>query len=108
MENRTKTCLMLLVALGLAACVNQRELNKREIQKFLQTAAGEYTNAAGETLVMVPVHSRMIAMDTVYVERTTAAGTSGRIVSLELPSKGDKILQIAYVFVQQNQWLNLR
>jgi hypothetical protein len=101
-----KTCLVLLAATALGACVNQQELTKREIQKFMQQAVGEFKNEAGEQLVMVPVYSRMIGMDTVYVERTTAAGTSGRIVSLEVGKNG--IVQLAYVFVQQNQWRNLR
>ncbi len=103
---RTKTCLAALAALLLAACVNQQELTKREIQKFMQTSAGEFRNDAGEELVIVPVYSRMIGMDTIYVERTTAAGTSGRIVSLEVGKNG--IVQLAYVFMQQNQWRNLR
>ncbi len=108
MKTRTKIALFTLAAFTLAACVNQRELNKREIQRFMQTATGEFKNDAGEELIMVPVYSHMIGLDTIYVERPTAAGTSGRIVSLELPNKGDKILQLAYVFVQQNQWRNLR
>src|SRR5687767_13475802 len=97
MDYRMKTCLMLLVALTLAACVNQQERTKRDIQKFMQSSTGEYRNDAGEELVLVPVYSRMIGMDTVYVERTTAAGTSGRILSLEIGKNG--IVQLAYVFV---------
>jgi hypothetical protein len=102
----TKTCLVLLAATALGACVNQQERTKREIQKFMQTSTGEFRNDAGEELILVPIYSRMIGMDTIYVERTTAAGTSGRIVSLEVGKNG--IVQIAYVFVQQNQWRNLR
>ena len=74
----------------------------------MQTYAGEYRNEAGDVLFMVPVYSRMIGMDTIYVERTTAAGTSGRILSLEVSGDGSKIVQLAYVFQQQNQWRNLR
>src|SRR6187401_338179 len=72
MENVMKSCLVLLAAVTFAACVNQRELNKRQIQKFMQTSAGEYRNDAGEELIMVPVYSRMIGLDTIYVERTSA------------------------------------
>jgi len=103
-----KSCLVLLAAMTFAACVNQRELNKRQIQKYMQTWAGEYHNDAGEDLLMVPIYSRMIGLDTIYVERTTAAGTSGRIISLETSSDGSRIVQLAYVFQQQNQWRNLR
>src|SRR5262245_58837511 len=102
-----RSCLLLLTAAVFAGCVNQQELQKREIQRFLQTSAGEYRNDAGEELVIVPVYARMIALDTIYVERTTSAGTSGRIVSLE-PGSGDRPVQLMYVFVQQNQWRNLR
>ena len=108
MENVMKSCLVLLAAVTFAACVNQRELNKRQIQKFMQTSAGEYRNDAGEELIMVPVYSRMIGLDTIYVERTSAAGTSGRLLSLETSSDGSRIVQLAYVFQQQNQWRNLR
>jgi hypothetical protein len=100
--------MMLLAAMTFAACVNQRELNKREIQRSMQTYAGEYRNDAGDVLIMVPVYSRMIGMDTIYVERTSAAGVSGRIISLEISGDGSKIVQLAYVFQQQNQWRNLR
>ncbi len=106
MRSWTKYCLPALAVLTLGACVNQQEKTKREIQKFMQTSTGEYRNDAGEELVMVPIYSRMIGMDTIYVERTTAAGTSSRILSLEIGKKG--IIQLAYVFVQQNQWRNLR
>ncbi len=106
MRSWTKYCLPTLAVLTLGACVNQQEKTKREIQKFMQTSTGEYRNDAGEELVMVPIYSRMIGMDTIYVERTTAAGTSSRIVSLEIGKNG--IIQLAYVFVQQSQWRNLR
>ena len=100
--------LVLLLAVVIAACVNQRELRKRDIQRFLQTAHGEYRNAAGEDLIMVPVYARMIGIDTIYVERTTAKGTTGRLLSLEPSRDGKTILQLAFVFAQQGQWRNLR
>ena len=62
----------------------------------------------GETLFIAPVYARMIALDTVYVERTTAAGTSGRLVALEISGDGERVVQIAYVFTTQGQWRNLR
>jgi hypothetical protein len=109
MRSLTKSILLFLLGtVTLAACVNQRELNKRQIQRSMQTYAGEYHSDAGDVLIMVPVYSRMIGMDTIYVERTSAAGTSGRIISLEVSSDGSRIVQLAYVFQQQNQWRNLR
>jgi len=90
-----------------AACVNQRELTKRDIQKFMQTASGEYGNEAGDRLVLVPVYARMIGMDTMYLERTTKNGTTGRLLALEPSSDGEKFVQLSYVFTQQGQWRNL-
>ena len=106
MRRSMRVCVVTLLACA-AGCVNQRELTKRDIQKFLQTAAGEYQDAAGGKLFMAPVYARMIGLDTMYVERTTGAGTSGRLISLEI-GRNDKIVQLAYVFAQQNQWRNLR
>ena len=97
----------ILVAATLAACVNQQEKTKREIQKFLQVSAGEYVNSSGDTLMVAPVYARMIALDTIYVERTSGGGTSGRLIALEA-GRGGKILQLAYGFTQQGQWRNLR
>jgi hypothetical protein len=108
MHRLLTTCLLLTLALASAGCVNEREMRKREITKFQQTAAGEYHNDAGETLFIVPVYARMIALDSVYVERTTSAGTSGRLVALEISGDGEKVVQIAYVFTTQGQWRDLR
>jgi hypothetical protein len=108
MHRPTRIYLTLLLAATLAACVNQQEMRKREIQKFQQTAGGEYQNESGETLFMVPVYARMIGLDTMYVERTTKKGTLGWLLVLEPSGDGEKIVQIAYAFTQQEQWRNLR
>jgi hypothetical protein len=108
MHHQTRIVLTLLLAAAIAACVNDTELRKREIQKFQQTAGGEYHNEAGDTLFLVPVYARMIGLDTMYVERTTKKGTSNWLLVLEPSSDGEKIVQIAYAFTQQNQWKNLR
>jgi hypothetical protein len=102
------TCLVVALAASLGACVNSQEMTKREIQKFLASAAGEYVSASGDTLVVAPVYARMVALDTLYVERTSASGgTSGRLVALEAGRDG-KILQLGYGFTQQGQWRNVR
>jgi hypothetical protein len=107
MRLSTRACIVaLLVACG-AGCVNQQELTKRDIQKFLRTAAGEFQDSSGGKLFLAPVYARMIGLDTLYVEHTTANGTSARLISLEV-GRGNKVLQIAYTFSQQNQWRNLR
>jgi hypothetical protein len=102
------TCLGVALAASLGACVNSQEQTKRDIQKFLASSAGEYVSANGDTLVVAPVYARMIAIDTLYVERTSASGgTAGRLIALE-PGNDGKILQLAYGFTQQGQWRNLR
>jgi len=102
-----KASLILLLAAVVTACVNEREMRKRDIQHFMQTATGEYNNEAGDRLVIVPVYARMIGLDTMYLERTTANGTTGRLLALEISGDGEKFVQIAYVFTQQGQWRNL-
>src|SRR3982751_5634193 len=91
----------------LTGCVNQQEQTKRDIQKFMSYVAGEYIDQAGDTLVVAPVYARMVAMDTVYVERTSGQGTSGGLIELA-PGRNGAIVQVAYSFTQQGQWRNLR
>jgi|SRR4051812_39683334 hypothetical protein len=101
-------CAIVALSVALGACVNSQEKTKREIQKFLGSAAGEYVSTSGDSLMIAPVYARMVALDTLYVERTSASGgTSGRLVALEAGRDG-KILQLAYSFTQQGQWRNLR
>jgi hypothetical protein len=108
MHRWMSTCAALAFSLALAACVNQVEKTKRDIQKFLGSAAGEYVSATGDSLMVAPVYARMIALDTLYVERTSASGgTAGRLIALE-PGRDGRILQLAYSFTQQGQWRNLR
>jgi hypothetical protein len=112
MSHRMKThavAMFAVVTLAMSGCVNQRELTKRELQRFMQTAAGEYVNANGHTLILIPVYARMVGLDTLFVERTANGGaTSERLVSLEVAPNGKRILQLSYVFTQQGQWRNLR
>jgi len=108
MHRWISTCALVALSVALGACVNSQEKTKREIQKFLGASAGEYVSTTGDTLVVAPVYARMVALDTLYVERTSASGgTSGRLVALEAGREG-KILQLAYGFTQQGQWRNLR
>lgn len=108
MQRRLSSFATFVLSVALCACVNQQEKTKRDIQKFLGSAAGEYVSATGDSLMVAPVYARMIALDTLYIERTSASGgTSGRLVALE-PGREGKILQLAYSFTQQGQWRNLR
>jgi hypothetical protein len=107
MRRRTGNLLLLLPALLLAACVNDATQRKQEIQKFQQTATGEFVNDAGDRIVMVPVYARMIGMDTMYLERTSKNGTTQRLLVLEPSGDGEKVMQLSYVFTQPAQWRNL-
>ena len=107
MRQVMQACLLLTMSVAMTACVNDREMRKRDIQKFQQTAAGEYRSESGDTLVMVPVYARMIGLDTLYVERSTRNGTTGRIVALEPSADNQKIVFLSYVFTNQSQWRNL-
>jgi hypothetical protein len=106
-HKRWQTVIAVALLATLTGCVNKQEQSKRDIQKFMSYVAGEYVSEAGDSLMIAPVYSRMIAMDTVYVERTSGQGTSGRLIELAAGKKGS-ILQIAYSFTQQGQWRNLR
>jgi hypothetical protein len=107
MNRWMKYCAVMLVATLAMACVNSQEKTKREMQRLLQTASGEYVNASGNTLIIVPVYARMIGLDTMFVERISGKGTSERLVSLEVSPNGKRILQLAFAFATQNQWRNL-
>ena len=98
--------LMSLVATS--ACVNEREMRKRDAQKFLQNSTGEYANEAGELLFIAPVYARMIGFDTFYLERSTPRGPSQRLVALEPSQDGEKLLQFSYAFTQPAQWREVR
>ena len=107
MNRWMKYCVVMLAAMLATACVNQQEKTKRDLQRFLQTAAGEYVNASGNTLIMVPVYARMIGLDTLFVERISGKSKSERLVSLEISPDGKRIIQLAFGFTKQDQWRNL-
>lgn len=97
----------LVAATTLGACVNSQEKTKREIQQFMGSAAGEYVSQTGDSLMVAPVYARMVALDTLYVERTSGTGVSSRLIELAAGKSG-KILQLAYSFTDKNQWRNVR
>jgi hypothetical protein len=102
-----KPSLLMLLALSVVGCVNDREARKREAAKFLQTATGEFRNEAGDQLVMVPVYARMIGMDTLYLERRAGGQVTQRLIALEPSGDGEELVQLSYVFTQPSQWRNL-
>ena len=108
MRRWIKPGLLTLVVLAAAACVNEREMRKRDAQEFLQNATGEYVNETGENLLIAPVYARMIGFDTFYLERSTPKGPSQRLIALEPSSDGEHLLQISYAFTQPGQWREVR
>jgi len=94
--------------LTLTACVTHEERSRQAIEHFKQSTAGQYHSASGAELIIVPVRARMVTDEAVYVERTDANGTFGRLVNIELAADGVKILQRALAFTQEGQWRNLR
>jgi hypothetical protein len=108
MHGWTRAGLLMLLAVTIAACVNETEMRKRDARDFLQKSTGEYTNEAGELLFMAPVYARMIGFDTFYIERATARGPSQRLVVLEPSADGEKLLQLSYAFTQPGQWREVR
>jgi hypothetical protein len=98
----------MVLALAVAACVNEREARKRDAQKFLQSSTGEFVNEAGELMFIAPVYSRMIGFDTFYIERSTARGPSQRLVALEPSPDGKRLMQFSYAFTQPAQWREVR
>ena len=67
-----------LVAIFVLCCITIRAEENAipnrliDYDRFLASAAGEYLSANGDTLVVAPVYARMVALDTLYVERTSA------------------------------------
>lgn len=108
MRRWIQPCLLMLLAVSMLACINEREARKRDAQEFLQHSTGEYTNDAGELMFIAPVYSRMIGFDTFYIERSTARGPSQRLVALEPSPDGEKLMQFSYAFTQPAQWREVR
>lgn len=100
-------CVSLCAAL--AACTSQNTLRKAEIEQFKQGAAGEYVSEAGAQLLIAPVRARMVADETIYVERIDPSGKlMGRLLALEISPDDTKVIQRSLVFAQEGQWRNLR
>ena len=92
---------------GLRECARDR--TSARSSAFIQTATGEFVNASGNTLVMVPVYARMIGLDTLFVERIASGGApSERLVSPRDLARWQEDPAALLVFTQQGQWRNLR
>ena len=92
----TLQCLSGALALAavLAGCVNQQQKDIQTVDEFKRNTAGQYRSDSGAQLFIVPVRSRMVTDESIYVELHDA--------------DGKKVLQLALAFTQEGQWRNLR
>lgn len=98
-------CAALLLAGG---CKNAQVKGKEAVQRFQEATAGEWRSERGASLVIIPVRSRMVTDESIYVELTDTHGTVGWLVALDWSPKKKVILQRALTFAQEGQWRNLR
>ncbi|HEU4780049.1 MAG TPA: hypothetical protein VFS58_09220 [Steroidobacteraceae bacterium] len=93
---------------GLCGCVTQQQKDLQAIEKFKKDTAGQYQSDSGAQLFIVPVRSRMVTDEAMYVERSDAHGAVGRLLDLKMSADGKKVLLLALTFTQEGQWRNLR
>jgi hypothetical protein len=102
-------CAALLATLAIAGCTSLKKQREAERVTFLDNVIGEWANDSGAQLIIGGVRVRMITDYAIYVERSDAQGTTGRIVTFEIKDDEEKtIVQRAMVFTEQGRWLNMR
>jgi len=90
-------------------CVNQQQQDIQTIADFQRNTAGEYRSDSGAKLYIVPVRSRMVTDESMYIERHDPnGGIFGRLLDLKISEDGTKVIQAALTFTQEGQWRNLR
>jgi hypothetical protein len=93
----------------LSGCVTQEIQDKETVETFKRNTAGQYRNDSGAQLFIVPVRSRMVTDESMYIERHDGkGGIFGRLLDLKISQDGKKVLQLALTFTQEGQWRNLR
>lgn len=98
----------LAVTAMLGGCTSPDMRRRTAIEEFLNKTAGEYHSDKADLLI-TPVISRMVAYDTLYVEKRDSAGAVfSRLVALEYNSDTKKVVQRALAFTTEGQWRNLR
>ena len=93
---------------SLTGCVTQEVKDKEAVEAFKHDTAGQYRSDSGAQLYIVPVRSRMVTDESIYIERHDANGIYGRLLDLHISADGKKVLQSALTFTQEGQWRNLR
>jgi hypothetical protein len=92
----------------LTGCVNQQQRDIQTVDEFKRNTAGQYQSDSGAQLFIVPVRSRMVTDESMYIERHDANGVYARLLDLKISADGKKVLQAALTFTQEGQWRNLR
>ena len=93
---------------GLSGCVTQQKKDFQLIEDFKRNTSGQYQSDRGAQLFIVPVRSRMVTDEAIYVEHHDAGGVVGRLLDLKVSADGKKVVQAALTFTQEGQWRNLR
>ena len=101
-------CIAAFTIVALSGCANQQIKDRQLIDKYKHDAAGHYENGSGAQLFIVPVRSRMVTDESMYIERIDASGAFGRLLDLKVSEDGKKVVQFALAFTQDGQWRNLR
>jgi hypothetical protein len=92
----------------LSGCVTQQKKDFQLIEDFKRNTAGQYQSDTGAQLFIVPVRSRMVTDESMYIERQDTNGIFGRLLDLKVSADGKKVIQAALTFTQEGQWRNLR
>jgi hypothetical protein len=97
------------IAAALAGCVNQQVKDRETLESFKRNTTGQYRSDSGAQLFIVPVRSRMVTDESIYIERHDGnGGVFGRLLDLKISEDGSKVIQFALTFTQEGQWRNLR
>jgi hypothetical protein len=102
------SCIAAFTFVALSGCANQQIKDRAMIDQFKHDTAGEYQNDSGAHLFIVPVRSRMVSDESMYIERVDSKGIFGRLLDLKVSEDGKKVVQFALAFTQDGQWRNLR
>ncbi|HEY6126365.1 MAG TPA: hypothetical protein VIV63_17055 [Steroidobacteraceae bacterium] len=92
----------------LCGCTTPQQRDMQTIADFQRNTSGQYESDSGAKLYIVPVRSRMVTDESMYIERHDANGIFGRLLDLKISPDGKKVTQAALAFTQEGQWRNLR
>ena len=75
----------------LTGCVNQQQRDIQTVDDFKRNTAGQYQSDSGAQLFIVPVRSRMVTDESMYIERHDANGVYARLLDLKISADGEKV-----------------